>query len=56
MAYIEGICKNCGSLIQVNPAKPEARCLFCWVLTPTEEAQEKKKTEKSYKRACGARI
>lgn len=40
MAYIEGICKNCGSLIQVNPAKPEARCLFCWALTPTEEAQE----------------
>lgn len=38
MAYIEGLCKNCGSLIQVNPAQSEARCIFCWDKTDSNTA------------------
>lgn len=38
MAYIEGLCKNCGSLIQVNPNQTEARCIFCWEQTDSKLA------------------
>lgn len=38
MAYIEGLCKNCGSLIQVNPNQTEARCIFCWDKTDSQTA------------------
>lgn len=38
MTYKEGLCKNCGSLIQVNPAQPEARCIFCWGKTDSQTA------------------
>lgn len=30
MAIVEGLCSNCGSLIQVDTAKQEQRCIFCW--------------------------
>lgn len=38
MAYKEGLCKNCGSLIQVNPSQPETRCIFCWGKTDSQTA------------------
>lgn len=38
MAYSQGVCANCGSLIQMNPAQDTARCIFCWSQTPTKQA------------------
>lgn len=38
MAYSQGVCSNCGSLIQLNPAQETARCIFCWGQTATAQA------------------
>lgn len=30
MAIKEGLCQNCGSLIQIDTSAEEHRCIFCW--------------------------
>ena len=30
MAILEGLCSNCGSLIQMDTSQEEHRCIFCW--------------------------
>jgi len=44
----EGICKNCGSIIFVDPKKEKAHCLFCNCVFPTTEALEIAKDKSAY--------
>lgn len=34
----EGMCKNCGSIVYVDPKQDNCHCLFCDCVFPTEEA------------------
>lgn len=38
MALVQGRCKNCGSIINVDTAKEDAVCMFCWAHTSPSEA------------------
>ena len=40
MATLQGICRNCGSLIMVNDRDEECECIFCNCVFPTSEAIE----------------
>lgn len=40
MATLQGICRNCGSLIMVNDRDDECECIFCNCVFPTSEALE----------------
>lgn len=39
MPVSEGLCPNCGSLIQVDSAQPDTRCIFCWAPVDADLAQ-----------------
>ncbi len=40
MATLQGICRNCGSLIMVDDRDSECECIFCNCVFPTSEAIE----------------
>lgn len=44
----EGICKNCGSIVFVNPKKDKCHCLFCNCVFPASEALEIAKDPSKY--------
>lgn len=44
----EGICKNCGSIVFVDPKNENCHCLFCNCVFPTSEALEIAKNPTAY--------
>lgn len=48
MASVNGICKNCGSLIVADDRDPMCECLFCDCVFPTMEAVEIAKNPRDY--------
>ena len=44
----EGMCKNCGSIVYVDPKQENCHCLFCDCVFPSQEALEIKKNPDKY--------
>lgn len=44
----EGMCKNCGSIVYVDPKQENCHCLFCNCVFPAQEALEIAKNPQDY--------